>query len=279
MTYKAAIVHAFTSGLLKGNPAGVCMLNAYPDDTVLQAIASEINLSETAFIVPRGANEYDLRWFTPAMEVDLCGHATLATAHRLRELQLIDEESPVRFYTLSGILTAAYQGDAITLDMPNQPGQKKQVTSELAACFAVPLMACARNETNYLVEVADVEALRHCGPKMEAISRLNAQGVIVTTAGGTSGYDYAYRYFAPQVGIDEDPVTGSANCLLAGYWKDKLGKTSFRALQASAEGGELHVELKENRVHVAGAAKTMNIQTIGTLPSVADQTSIQGRSL
>lgn len=261
------IVDAFTSEAFSGNPAGVCLLSQKLDEAVMQHIAMEMNLSETAFAERLGDGHYHLRWFTPQCEVDLCGHATLATIHALREAGLITPGAQVLFETLSGELRAWVNADeSITLDFPAQAGQETDITPALQACLGVPIRAAVRNEANILAEVDDMGALDSCAPDFSVIAKLPAQGLIVTAAAGCVQYDFASRYFAPQVGIPEDPVCGSAHCLLAPYWAEKLGKSEFHAYQASRRTGELQLTLTENgRLHITGCAvTTMNGQM--TLP-------------
>ncbi len=224
----------------------------------MQEIARRMGHSETAFLVRRGDDEYDLRWFSPATEVPLCGHATLAAAHYLREAGLVDTASTVRFATRAGELRAHYGPDAITLDLPARPGRATEV-SDLEGCLGVPILSAVRNGSSIVAEVADMEALRSCRPDYAAIARLRSEDLIVVTATGVDGFDYAYRCFAPQLGIPEDPVTGSANCILAPLWAGRLGKQAFRALQASPEGGALDVRVNGERVGVGGKAVTAGI--------------------
>lgn len=260
--FNVTTINAFTNGVeLCGNPAGVCLLNAFPDNAVMQEIAQRMGHAETAFLVKNAENSYALRWFTPTTEVPLCGHATLAAAHFLRESKQVDGIAPVKFSTKSGILDARYNNGSISITLPATPGKNADITPALATCLGVPITSCKRSDTSYLVEVADMEALRYCKPNLGAIAKLDSEYLIVTTA-GEHGYDYAYRCFCPQVGIDEDQVTGSANCILAPYWGDKLHRTSMKALQASTNGGELHIVLNGNNVEVGGRALTIRTTTV-----------------
>lgn len=254
-------INAFTHGALKGNPAGVCEVSAFPEDAVMQRAAHRMGHAETAFLVKLSTNHYALRWFTPTTEVALCGHGTLAAAHFLRESHLVDGVSPVQFATASGTLTARYDGAHIYLTLPTKPGDEIPITARLEACLGVTIRTALRNDINYLVEVADIEALRNCSPNLHAIASLDSEDLIVTCI-GTDGYDYAYRCFCPQVGIDEDPVTGSANCILAPFWAARLGRITMKALQTSTNGGALNITLNQESVEIGGEAQTVSISTI-----------------
>lgn len=261
MMFNVTTINAFADGTLRGNPAGVCLLDAFPNDGAMLAVAKQMGHAETAFLVKRGDNAFDLRWFTPTQEVPLCGHATLAAAHYLRQQPLVDSARPVRFHTKSGTIEARFNGNAIALDLPNSPGHGFPASS-IASCLGVPVIACQRTAASILAEVADMAALRDCRPDLDAIAKLDSEDLIVTTATGVTGYDYAYRCFAPQVGIDEDQVTGSANCILAPYWAAKLGKSEFKVLQASSNGGALDVKLDDKHVEVGGQALTIRTTTV-----------------
>jgi PhzF family phenazine biosynthesis protein len=234
----------------------VCVLDRFLDDATLQNIAAEMRHSETAFLVGRGPQEWALRWFTPTDEVDLCGHATLAAVHVLMEAGTAHTGDTLTFHTLSGKLRARC-GEMIELDFPLLAGVPMPVSDELRCCLAVPVLAAEHNGTNYLVEVADMDDLRNCAPRLDAIAALKAQGLIVTTATGCGTYDFGSRYFGPKVGVPEDPVTGSAHCHLAPYWATLLGKTDFKALQASARSGVLAVRIEDDRVILGGGAVTV----------------------
>lgn len=254
MSLAITIVDAFTSVPFKGNPAAVCVLEAFPADEVMQNIAMEMNLSETAFLVKKAPLQYSLRWFTPSQEVNLCGHATLAATHALLESRLIAAGETVAYDTMSGTLKAtAQKNGSITLDLPLLAGEP--ASHPALAALGVQIMTCERNRDNYLVEVKDYAALLACTPDFRGLLALDLQGVIVTAAAGVpQGYDFASRYFGPPCGIDEDPVTGSAHCFLAPYWVKKLGKTTFRALQASKRTGILDVAIANDRVLISGNA-------------------------
>ncbi len=260
------IVDAFTDTPFKGNPAGVCIVKDFPAVETMQSIAAELNQAETAFLRETGKNAYHIRWFTPVTEVDLCGHATLASMHVLRERGFISLGESVTFDSLSGPLTAQCDAAGITLDFPAQPGRLLTSTPELEACLGVEILNAEQNATNILVKVRDMDALLDCQPNLAAIKALPAQGLIVTTNSGCAPYDFASRYFAPQVGIPEDPVTGSAHCQLAPYWAKKTDRTIFLARQASARGGDLRLTLQGSRVLIKGHAIT-TFKGVMTLPA------------
>jgi PhzF family phenazine biosynthesis protein len=249
------IIDAFTSVPFKGNPAAVCLLDNFPNDATMQQIAMEMNLSETAFLVNTAPLQYDLRWFTPTVEVNLCGHATLAATHMLKETGQLQAGDRVTYNTQSGELKARVKETAIELDFPVLEGKVISPHPALDA-LGVEMIACEKNRDNYLVEVRDYKTLLACTPDFKALAQLDMQGVIVTTAKDVAGYDFASRYFGPGAGIDEDPVTGSAHCFLAPYWAKKLGKTTFHALQASTREGILDASLAHDRVLISGHAVT-----------------------
>jgi PhzF family phenazine biosynthesis protein len=254
MSQKFFVVDAFTAVPFKGNPAAICLLDAFPADAQMQAMAFEMNLSETAFLVKLRDKHYHLRWFTPAVEVNLCGHATLAATHVLHTCGQLAEGETVTYQTLSGELKARITKSGIELDFPTLASMPTRAHEALDALETI-FTACEKSRDNYLVEVADYATLLACTPAFKQLKGLDAQGVIVTTAKNLpKGFDFASRYFAADVGIDEDPVTGSAHCVLAPYWAAKLGKQSFHALQASAREGILEVTLQGDRVIIAGQA-------------------------
>jgi len=223
----------------------------------MQHVAAEMNLAETAFLLPRD-DGYSLRWFTPAVEVDLCGHATLASAHALWQEGLLAAGETARFHTRSGLLTATREGDLIELDFPATPNQPNDAAPGLldALGIANPRYV-GKNKFDYLIEVDSEEELRGLSPDHGRLRKIPVRGVIVTTRGANGKYDFVSRFFAPGSGIDEDPVTGSAHCALAPYWAAKLGKNDFSAYQASPRGGELRVRLAGDRVKLAGRAITV----------------------
>jgi PhzF family phenazine biosynthesis protein len=252
------IVDAFTARPFAGNPAAVCPLPAWRDDAWLQAVAREMNLSETAYLVRRGdGSDFDLRWFTPAVEVELCGHATLASAHALWERGLAAADVPLRFHTKSGVLTASRRGEWIELDFPTKPEQEAPTPPGLAEALGVRPLYVGRNAFDYLVEVESEAALRALAPDHRKLRELPVRGVIVTSRAAPGRYDFISRFFAPGSGIDEDPVTGSAHCCLGAFWARRLGKTEFLAYQASPRGGEVRVRVIGERTLLGGQAVTV----------------------
>lgn len=255
-------VDAFTSESFTGNPAAVCILPAEPPESWMQAVASEMNLSETAFLRPRHDGSYELRWFTPTREVDLCGHATFASAHVLWSDGHLANDAPARFHTRSGELVAR-RGDkwirtdfpADTIDATTSP---KDLTEGLGD--SVP-QEVARTDRDYLVHLENAQEVRSLEPNLDAFERIEAgRGVIVTARGDTDGIDFVSRYFAPAYGIPEDPVTGSTHCALGPYWAQKLGRTSLAARQVSDRGGTIRVHLdspEADRVVLGGQAVTV----------------------
>jgi len=251
------VVDAFTEEAFGGNPAAVCRLAAWPPDATLAAIAREMNLSETAFLVPSGA-AWELRWFTPAVEVPLCGHATLASAHVLWQEELAVPDQPIRFLTRrSGELRAGREGDgAIVLDLPVDPVAPVPPPPGLEAAIGARPEAVGRAAGgNLLVELPTAADVRRLAPDLAWAARLD-DGLIVTARSDDPRFAIVSRYFAPGAGIPEDPVTGSAHCALAPWWAPRLG-SRFRAWQASARGGALSVELRGERVLVGGRAVTV----------------------
>ncbi|MFI2812944.1 PhzF family phenazine biosynthesis protein [Microbulbifer sp. M83] len=248
---------AFTSQLFGGNPAALVPLQQWLADDVLQAIAAENNLAETAFTVPSGRG-YELRWFTPAVEVSLCGHATLASAHLLwTELGCLEEE--IRFFTRSGELRVRREGELIAMDFPAQGTRPVEVQQSFAEAFGIgPRRAATetREGGKLVLEFDSAEQVASLSPDFARVVPLSADGVICTAVGEPLGCDFASRFFAPGIGIDEDPVTGSAHTVLTPYWAERLDQTRFRALQLSPRGGELECELNGDRVLLRGAAVT-----------------------
>jgi PhzF family phenazine biosynthesis protein len=245
-------IDAFTSEPFRGNPAAVCLLDAERPDAWMQNVAAEMNLSETAFLLPRD-DGYSLRWFTPAVEVALCGHATLASAHALWEEKRL---AYVEFHTKSGLLTATRTGDLIELDFPATLESPAEAPEGLLESLGVanPVYV-GRNRFDYLVEVASEDEVRALDPDHSRLRKIQVRGVIVTS--GSRDYDFVSRFFAPGSGIDEDPVTGSAHCCLTPYWSAKLGKTAMTAFQASQRGGVIRVRLDGDRVKLGGNAVTV----------------------
>jgi PhzF family phenazine biosynthesis protein len=247
-------VDAFTDRPFAGNPAGVCVLPRSQDDGWMQNVAKEMNLSETAFLLRQDDGSYNLRWFTPATEVPLCGHATLASAYVLWERGYLKLEETARFHTLSGLLTAKRAGEWIELDFPMQVPSESEIPADLITALGIKPKYVGETHRNYLVELDSEEIVRNLQPDYSLLKTLPVQGVIVTSKATIPEYDFVSRYFAPNVGIDEDPVTGSAHCCLAPYWRDRLKKDNFLAYQASARGGVIKVTCKGDRVLLGGQA-------------------------
>ena len=254
-------VDAFADRPFTGNPAAVCILDRYPSDNWMQNVAAEVNLSETAFIVPTDdEGSFHLRWFTPATEVDLCGHATLAAAHTLIEQERVEAGQPIRFQTLSGELACTQSGPRITLNFPATPPSDdvdpkvaERTINALGICEATVL----KSKYDLLVVVENASIVESLHPNFNAIADIDTRGVMVSAAGEESGIDFVSRFFSPQCGINEDPVTGSAHCCLAPYWADRLGKVSVVGHQASSRGGTVTCEVAGDRVHLTGTAVTV----------------------
>jgi len=249
-------VDSFTSRPFAGNPAGVCILPKAADEAWMLKVASEMNLAETAFLVPQG-DGYDLRWFTPTLEVDLCGHATLASAHVLWEDGHLKPNAQARFHTKSGLLTADRRDAWIELDFPATPAAPAEAPPGLSEALGATPQFVGRSKFDYLIELQDEATVRRLDPDLGAIGRVKTRGVIVTSRAAKGKYDFVSRFFAPQSGVPEDPVTGSAHCALAPYWSAKLGKQELMAFQASARGGELRLRLERDRVRLGGQAVTV----------------------
>jgi PhzF family phenazine biosynthesis protein len=249
-------VDAFTSRTFAGNPAAVCILPASPEESWMRDVARVMNLSETSFLVPQNGG-YNLRWFTPAIEVDLCGHATLASAHVLWEDGHLPATKQARFYTRSGLLLAERAGDWIEMDFPAKAEQAAETPAGLAAALGIQPVYVGRNQFDYLVEVDSAAALRAIQPDHGVLRKVPVRGVIVTARSDKPEFDFISRFFAPGSGIDEDPVTGSAHCCLGPYWSKRLGKTELVAFQASARGGVVRVRCAGDRVHLGGQAVTV----------------------
>jgi PhzF family phenazine biosynthesis protein len=256
MTQEIYQVDAFTDTPFKGNPAAVCILPQAADDGWMQKLATEMNLSETAFLVEQD-DGYNLRWFTPAVEVDLCGHATLASAHILWETGLLAPDRQARFHTRSGLLTAQRQGDWIKLDFPSEPASVVEVPDNLHEALGVSVIYVGKNRFDYLVEVESEDVVRNMTPDFVLLSSISSRGFMVTSKSDTPDFDFVSRFFAPAFGINEDPVTGSAHCCLGPYWAQKLNKTELSAYQASARGGEVRIRVGEDRVDLLGQAVTV----------------------
>jgi predicted PhzF superfamily epimerase YddE/YHI9 len=248
-------VDAFASASFRGNPAAVCLLERAAPMVWMQSVAAEMNLSETAFVdLASSTGRRGLRWFTPTSEVDLCGHATLASAHVLWESGALGFEERAEFETrVSGVLTCRRDGDDIVMDFPSRSAVVAEALPGLLEGLGCRARWIGRTAYDYLIEVEDAEVVRQLKPDHAALARLPVRGVIVT-ARGDGGYDFVSRFFAPGVGVAEDPVTGSAHCSLGPFWAERLGRSSFRAWQASARGGELGVCLLGDRVELKGRA-------------------------
>lgn len=259
-------VDAFTAMPFAGNPAGVCILPEARDAAWMQNVAREMNLAETAFLVRQdagrsGADGFQLRWFTPAAEVALCGHATLASAHVLWEEGHLVPGETARFHTLSGLLTAERQGNWIEMNFPAIAFAPFDSADLIRALGVTPINVVQSDgaaDVKYLVEVASEEIVRGAAPDLALLATLPAQGAIVTSRATSSPeYDFISRFFAPAVGVPEDPVTGSAHCLLTTYWSAQLGKDTMTAYQASPRGGVVRVRMDGDRVRLSGQAITV----------------------
>jgi len=250
-------VDAFTNRPFAGNPAAVCVLPEPADARWMQQVATEMNLSETAFL-HKQKDGFSLRWFTPAIEVELCGHATLASAHILWEAGHLPANEQARFHTLSGLLTAERGADGwIELDFPAKREEQADAPSSLLQALGVSARYVGKNVFDYLVEVDSEEEVRAMQPDMTLLAKVPVRGVMVTSRASSPEYDFVSRFFAPQVGVNEDPVTGSAHCCLAPYWSQRLGKNEMLAYQASARGGVVRVRVDGERVQLGGQAVTV----------------------
>jgi PhzF family phenazine biosynthesis protein len=249
-------VDAFTAKAFKGNPAAVCLLEHPKVDTWMQNIAGEMNLSETAFLIRQG-DGYNLRWFTPKVEVDLCGHATLASAHVLFKSGGVRQDTDIRFYTKSGILTAALNDDWIELNFPATPEMVTPAPEGLVTALGIDACYIGKTQFDYIVEVASEEIVRNISPDFDALCRVPARGIIVTSRADSGEFDFVSRFFCPVLGIKEDPVTGSAHCCLGPYWARKLDKMEFVACQVSERGGVIRVRVDGDRVFLSGQATSV----------------------
>ncbi len=254
-------VDAFADQPFTGNPAAVCILESFPSDEWMQSLAAEMNLSETSFIVPTGEpNRFHLRWFTPATEVDLCGHATLAAAHTLVEQNLVDVNDPILFQTRSGELTCNQSGARITLDFPSTPARDdvdSSTSNAVLASLGLNDAIVLQTKFDLVVVLGEAEIVRTLRPDFNAMNQIETRGIMVTAPSNTSGVDFVSRFFAPRCGIDEDPVTGSAHCCLAPYWGERLSKTTLVGYQMSARGGTVFCEVAGDRVLLTGSAVTV----------------------
>jgi PhzF family phenazine biosynthesis protein len=253
MTIPLFHVDAFTDRPFSGNPAAVCMLPAWREDPWLQTVAGEMNLSETAFLVHQRGH-FDLRWFTPKVEVELCGHATLGSAHVLWQQGFVKDGEEIRFSTRSGILQAVRRDDGIELNFPLKPEEPTQAPPGLLDALGVQPRYVGKNQFDYLVEVESEAVLLSMTPDFKRLAAVAVRGIIVTSRSTDPRYDFVSRFFAPTAGIDEDPVTGSAHCCLGDFWRKRLGKTAFVAFQASARGGVVKVRVTKDRAFLGGKA-------------------------
>lgn len=249
-------VDAFTDRAFAGNPAAVCVLDSPRDERWMQDVAREMNLSETAFLLAE-ADAFRLRWFSPTVEVDLCGHATLASAHVLWEDGRIAPDEEARFETRSGRLVARRDGDRITMDFPSDPPHLTEPPAALMEALDVRASYVGRGRFDYLVEVESENVVRRLRPAMSELERVTTRGVIVTARAADPRFDFVSRFFAPAAGVPEDPVTGSAHCCLGPYWRDRLGKHELTGYQASARGGTVGVRCLDSRVLLSGQAVTV----------------------
>ncbi|HUU84833.1 MAG TPA: PhzF family phenazine biosynthesis protein [Phycisphaerae bacterium] len=258
MTTPLIQVDAFTSEPFGGNPAAVCVLREEAAEAWMQSIATEMNLSETAFVVPRGPNDFGLRWFTPTVEVPLCGHATLASAHALWEEKLASPDEPITFHTQSGRLTAGRESDWICLDFPALPVEECTLPLGITeALGARPLGVYRDSFHKYLVEVGSEDVVRNLQPDPAKLLGAGMDACIVTAPSDSGACDFVSRFFAPGLGIDEDPVTGAAHCTLTPFWSQRLGKTELVGHQVSKRGGVVKVRARGDRVDLLGQAVTV----------------------
>jgi len=250
-------VDAFTNQPFAGNPAAVCILTEQRDEKWMQNVAKEMNLSETAFLYKQ-EDGYNLRWFTPAVEVDLCGHATLASAHILWGKGYLDKNTTARFHTRSGLLTAEINGDWIQLNFPVQEEKETEYSVELIKGIGIKPKYVGKSRINYYIaEVESEEIVRNLKPDFSSLLKVPFHGLIVTSVSSSKEYDFVSRFFAPALGVDEDPVTGSAHCTLGPFWQKRLNKDKFIAYQASSRGGIVKVQVCNDRVLLGGQAVTV----------------------
>ena len=256
-------VDAFTDVPFKGNPAAVCILDRTYSDDWMKSVANEMNLSETAFVILR-ENGYELRWFTPKVEMDLCGHATLATAHILWTEGYVDKCTELSFNTRSGVLKAKNLNGSIQLDFPALEYKQTKAPKELIQALGINPIYEGMSKENYLIEVDSENEVKALKPDFNLLAQVDMHGVIVTSKGDNE-YDFVSRFFAPSVGVLEDPVTGSIQCVLVKYWKEKLKKSRFTAYQHSERGGKLRLELVDGRTLIIGDAVTVLRGNLGTV--------------
>ena len=253
MSQKIYHIDAFADALFSGNPAAVCPLDNWLDADIMQKIAAENNLAETAFTVPV-ENGYEIRWFTPEVEVDLCGHATLASAYTLMNFEGFLGEKINLFSRNSGTLTVTKNGDFLTLDFPKDNLQKVEDLAIFEKCFAYQPIEAYQGKTDYLLIFENEHQIQNIEPNIPEIAKINARGIIVSSI--SENFDFVSRFFGPNCGVNEDPVTGSAHTTLTPFWAEKLGKTKLTAKQISKRGGVLECELKNDRILISGKCKT-----------------------
>lgn len=249
-------VDTFTNKPFRGNPAAICFLEEAHDKRWMQEVAMEMNLSETAFIY-RKADDFQLRWFTPTTEVDLCGHATLASAHVLWQELYLPADKVARFHTRSGLLSAKKSGEWIEIDLPAELEKKSDPPPRLQEALGTSFQYVGKNRFDYLVELESEQAVRDLAPDLRVLNTIATRGIIVTSRAQSEQYDFISRFFAPGAGIPEDPVTGSAHCCLGPYWRRRLNREKMTAYQASPRGGTIRLRFSENRVLLAGQAVTV----------------------
>jgi PhzF family phenazine biosynthesis protein len=259
---KLLTIDAFTDRPFAGNPAAVCLLDEDRDARWMQALAAEMNLSETAFVRPldgnvRNGGDFELRWFTPKIEVELCGHATLASAHALWTEAIVGSGRAIRFRTKSGVLVCQQKGGLIELDFPATPAQPAEAPNGLIEALGVQPTFVGKSKFDKFVLVESEQVVRSLKPDFARLRELSMRGVMVTSTSSDPRFDFVSRYFAPGAGIDEDPVTGSAHCCLGPFWGQRLGKTEMTAFQASARGGVVRVRVQDDRVILGGQAVTV----------------------
>lgn len=259
-------VDSFSNEPFRGNPAAVCILSEPQQVEWMQKLAREMNLSETAFLL-RDGDQFNLRWFTPAVEVDLCGHATLASAHVLWETGELPIDQPAVFSTRSGILKAERRDDWIVMDFPAELETAAEIPEGLVAALGINPVYVGKNRFDYLIELESADAVRNVSPSISQLATIPARGFIVTARDDSGEYDFVSRFFAPACGVPEDPVCGSAHCCLGPFWSGKLDKPKMMAYQASARGGVVGVEIVGDRVHLSGQAVTvMKAELVDSIP-------------
>ncbi|XYI00978.1 PhzF family phenazine biosynthesis protein [Sorangium sp. So ce1128] len=274
MSLRITQVDAFTGKPYRGNPAAVCILPEARPAAWMQAVAREMNLSETAFLVGRGDGGHGLRWFTPAVEVALCGHATLASAHVLWETSLLAPDEKARFSTQSGLLTASRRdGGWIELDFPARRQERAEPPPGLEQALRVQPIYVGRHASDYLVLVGSEDEVRAASPDFGLLATVPARGVTITSRSSSRDFDFVSRFFAPATGINEDPVTGSAHCCLTPFWAARLGKAEMLAYQASARGGVVRVRLRGDRVDLGGQAVTILEGELRAEPNIRGESS------